>query len=476
MDFEQVRQQVFAKKPLFKQTIDRYGSWSLRDYFSHISSAPCLVPEERRKELLAVLKEKIASFFGKDIAEAAVGELAERNFVSTADHHGLLAHPFFLSCHLAGSSALQETNYRYQFVFSCAGISLNNSSLPRNFLVHDENFEFLKFPFFSLKERHKSIYACEKYTHNSVETIQKKIVAHHGFSSSQRIKVLDLLWEIFGAPQVLSASSFSDQITLVNYHLWSQLPGVGETKLIFLSQEELVVDLLVRFHLGKHTLLDQLFGERSVLDAFEETFDGLVGAFSKKDSSGTLLVWGLVNGERRSLWRKNNELVTLDGTYRLPLTPEDVRQAFLKKEIMPSMALSFIVLSFYYGLVCGGGFSQVNYLTDLKEAFLNFLTKLSVFSNEEKNAAHLTTDRFTGEINYIFLEEESRRCAATALDLILYQADSTGQVLSELTHKCSLSAAIDQMIPELYRIIYHELPPAIVPPFPHPSVLCLKNV
>ena len=62
---------------------------------------------------------------------------------------------------------------------------------------------------------------------------------------------------------------------------------------------------------------------------------------------------------------------------------EALAAALRKRELMPTMALCFIVLSFYYGLRCGGGFLQPNYLTQLKEAYARFLTEIKAENSEK---------------------------------------------------------------------------------------------
>ncbi len=101
----------------------------------------------------------------------------------------------------------------------------------------------------------------------------------------------------------------------------------------------------------------------------------------------------------------------------LTLDPESIIEALENKKIYPSMALCFIVISFYYGFVCGGGFSQVNYLKNMKEAWVRILGILG--ENREALAVEkIPTNIFFGEVIYLF-KNQTEKNPAYSLDLLL---------------------------------------------------------
>ncbi len=471
MDFNELRQKVFEKTPVFGRIMKEYGHVSLQHYFSRSVSAPCLVAEDRKNELLSVVEERLRLALGPVIAAEACRELRERYAVSTADHHGPLAHPFFLSCHLAQSAALSRGTYRSIFVFSCGGVSLNNSSFPRGLLVHSPELDVVRLPLFSLKHRHESVYGLRGYTPKELESVLKHIHEHESFSADSKERLLGLVTEVYGGQRVPSGAYYADQITATNHALWKKIPGQEDYHFIMLQQEDVVVDLLVRYHLGRGTLFEKLFTSPQVLVSFEVCFDGILGAFSRENGQGTVLVWARVGGERMALKHVGNELVSDGGAYRVPLESETLREAFLQKELLPSMALSFMVLSFYYGLTCGGGFSQVNYLSDMRQAYLRFLEHSGISGDEGLVAADIETDRLTAETAYVFLSNHENQVPTTALDLALYKTADTSCYLKELSEYCTLAEAIDQLMPEFYRILYHESPPLSAPNFAYLSAL-----
>jgi hypothetical protein len=471
MDFNELRQKVFEKTPVFGHILKEYGHLPLQNYFSRSISAPCLVTEDRKNELLSVVEERLRVALGPVVAAEVCRELGERYAVSTADHHGPLAHPFFLSCHLAQSAALSRGTYRSIFVFSCGGVSLNNSSFPRGLLVHTPELELVRLPLFSLKHRHESVYGHHGYTEKELEGVLKHVREHKSFSAENKGQLLSLVTEMYGAQSVLSKAYYADQITATNHALWKKIPGQEEFNFIMLQQEDIVVDLLVRYHFGRGTLLEKLFTSPQVLASFEVCFDGILGAFSRDSGQGTVLVWAQVGGERVALKHIGNELISVDGAYCVPLESQTLRDAFLQKELLPSMALSFMVLSFYYGLTCGGGFSQVNYLADMRQAYLRFLEHSGISSDEGLVAADIETDRLTAETAYVFLSNHENQVPTTALDLALYKTVDTSCYLKELSEYCTLAEAVDQLMPEFYRILYHESPPLCAQKFAYLSAL-----
>ena len=137
---------------------------------------------------------------------------------------------------------------------------------------------------------------------------------------------------------------------------------------------------------------------------------------------------------------------------------------------MPSMALSFIVLSFYYGLTCGGGFLQVNYLSEMKEAYLKLL-KNTGNVEEVPHIEKIITDYFCGEFTSAMMSNRKRIAKASSIDLILYGNKGTGIQLQELVGVCTLGEAIDQMMPTFYQIIYGRDSAVPPPPSRHQPIL-----
>ena len=135
MNFQELTEAVFLHSPILKKVLSEKGHLPLRDYFEENTNSSSTINPERQNELVSVIKKMITEVIDPDIAEAAITQLRNQYYVSTADHHGPITHPFFVNSHLAQSIANTQSHLNNIFVFSCGGISLNNSSFPRGILL-----------------------------------------------------------------------------------------------------------------------------------------------------------------------------------------------------------------------------------------------------------------------------------------------------------------------------------------------------
>lgn len=470
MDFHELRDAVFAEKPMLRHVIERQGNLSLFDYFAKSIVSPVVVPKDRQTELLGVLREIIARLVDPLVADTAIEQLRQHYYVSTADHHGPLGHPFFVNSHLAQSIANQAHGLSCIVVLSCGGISLNNSSFPRGLLLHTRTLTEERLPLWSLKDRHHPVYGLPAYTRDHIHELREKII-RLPLPIRDRHCLLSLTDEVYGAPPVFSYQWFAEQSTYTNYHLWKRIPGQEDMHLLHLEQEDIVAELLCRYHLADETLVHTLILTKDGLDAFEQYFNGIRGAFSTTESRGTFLFWGIHDGQRVALYRRGERLVSRDATIDLPIEPESVSQALRTKTIMPSMALTFIVLSFYYGLRSGGGFSQINYLTEMKTAYDKVLNHMGGNQAEKEGLARIDTTYFCGEFVFSTLKNLEKTVHATSIDLVLYGDGATAANLQALARSCTLAEGIDQMMPEFYKIITGKWPSISAPAFPYASCL-----
>jgi hypothetical protein len=217
--------------------------------------------------------------------------------------------------------------------------------------------------------------------------------------------------------------------------------------MVYLPQEEMAVRLFLKYHLNRKTIINRIVFDKKIRELFLEKFDGIIGA---------QLFWGLNEHERVSLRVKNNHLVSADETVDIPLTPSALKKALLAKQLMPTMSFTLTLLSFYYGLACAGGFSQVNYLSEMKSAYLDVLSSIPGTKKEIAIAKAVPTDLFAGEVVLVTLGAGKTKVAATGLDIVLRRDTLTESHLRNLLDKTSLRTATDRMMPELYKIISHE--------------------
>jgi len=135
------------------------------------------------------------------------------------------------------------------------------------------------------------------------------------------------------------------------------------------------------------------------------------------------------------------------------------------------MALTFIVLSFYYGLSCGGGFLQVSYLTAMKEAYRSLRQTIGAGQIEIDQLSSISADYFCGEFVLGTLSNQGRDVPATPFDFLLYANGDTAERLRDTASKRSLNEAVDQMMPELYKIVYGKATNILPPKFSYEPTL-----
>lgn len=475
--FQKLKNAVLDKKPVLKEILAQRGSKNLYEYAKDYIDVNLVPPiHEREDELLSTFEREVGKRLGTQIAKEATDQLRKYYYVSTADHHGPLCHPFFLNSNLIASAPLfekQDPVLKNVIVLACANISFDNSSFPRGLFFNsyaNGMVERHELPFFPRSVRPRPVYKYGPYGTDGIDKIKKILIekAKEGhITQKQSENIAVLLDEIYAKPDVLNSSTFSDQVTKTNFELWQKFfnPGknpqhshIDPPNLIYLEQETFVNQLLMDHHLDSDTTINHILFDKAYNPLMEQYFDGVTGGFSLEKKIGTYLFWGLPGNSkyRLQMVKEGNSLVSVDGSYRVELTPDSLHEKLTKQELIPSTLLSFIVLAFYYGLKLLGGFSQVNYLTFMKNAYIKMQTDRGNYRSIEV-CAHSQTKELCGDVTLAFLGvPDGSLTPATGLDLILYGTENTWPQFVDLARHITLEEALNPMMPELHRITYPE--------------------
>lgn len=469
--FQALRDSVLSQRPILNELIQKRGQKSLYEYTKDYISVNLNPPiKQRQDELIGTFRKEIAKLLGDEIAQKAAKQLERYYYVSTADHHGPICHPFFINANLLLAAPYQEINdpdLQYVIVLACASISFRNSSFPRGLLFHnatDQKFEVERVAFFPASMRACPVFNWRAFVQEEIETIKRDMnnkVKSKKMTMAVGTKINGLMDEIYLQPDVLACKTFSEQVTKTNYTLWQKFFGDAKqapANLICLEQETLVMQLLLDYHLEQDTILHHVLFDASYDPLMQQYFEGVMGAFSIKDHWGSYLFWAIPPGQkyRVQLWKQGNTLVTDDGSYQLELTPAALRVAMEKREIFPTTLLDFFVLSFYYGLKCVGGFNQINYLTDMKNAYIKMNVDRGNYRSIEVCARAQTKEMNDGFTLAFVAGSDQKTYAATGLDFFLYGDDTTWPRLVETIKQITVEEAFNPLLPELYRVIYNE--------------------
>ncbi|MEI7511166.1 MAG: hypothetical protein WCJ84_03350 [Candidatus Peregrinibacteria bacterium] len=471
--FQEIQKKVFKKRPVLEEVIFRNGQKTLFEYaedYLDVNLNPPIL--KRQVDFITTFKSEVKRLLGSNVAEAAAKQLAKYYFVSTADHHGPICHPFFINTNIMTMMPYfthKDTNLDFVIVLSCANISLNNSSFPRGLVFNsfqNGNSKMHRLSFLPSNAHSSTVYNFRAYTSEEIQKV-KNVLREKVLNKELNIREKDLITEVldstYNTPDALQCENFSDQITKTNFSLWRNFFPYNKVKkpdLIYIEQESLVMKLICDHHLDEDTTISRVLFNKKYDDIIIKYFDGMHGAFSVSEKIGTYLFWGVSDAKnyRVQLWKNGNYLMSDDESTKIELTPESIRVAIEKKQIIPSMMLIFMVLSFYYGLKCLGGFSQINYLTHMKNAYIKMQADLEAYRSIEV-CARAQTKELGGDLVIAYLGEKKENgivVPATGLDLILYGNENTWEYLMEMTKELTLYEAISPMMPEFYKIIYPE--------------------
>ena len=471
--FSQLREAVLAKKPILKEILVRHGAKKLYDYARDYIDVNLNPPiQKRQDDFLAVIRKEVVRTLGDEVADSVIRQLSKHYFVSTADHLGPLTHAFFINSNLLMNAPYAESGSRELenvIVLACANVSLNNSSFPRGIVLHslgkDGKTHYNGLSFSSAQYRLCPVYGFKAYNEADLKRMQDTIklkVKEGEMSQPVATQLGDLIKDTYGNPEVLKCTTYADQVTKTNYDLWKKLMKSGgntvKSNLVYLGIEKLVTDLILAYHLDQDTTVNHFLFDPNCYPMIHHYFQGITGTYSLLEQWGTYMFWALPKGSkyREQLWKVGNNLQTKDGSYSLPLTPEGVRKALESGQLIPSTMLIYTVLSFYYGLKCLGGFSQVNYLTYMKNAYIKMQVDRGMYKSIEV-CARAQTKELVGDVNVAFLRlPDGELAPATGIDLLLYGQPNWWDCFVKQSKNISLDEAMNPMMPELYNIIYGE--------------------
>ncbi len=468
--FLRLREKVLVKRPILEEILKKKGDKSLYDYSSDYIDVNLNPPIlHRQSELLTTIHEAATERFGVEVADGVVAQLEKYYFVSTADHVGPIVHPFFLNSNLMIELPFHTHNdpvLKYVVVLACANVSVNNPH-SRALIFNTAQGEELKqhrLSFLPSNSHSCSVYNMRAYMPEEVTKVRKRLHEmgrDEGVPKGTEERIESLIDEIYNTSDILTAPSYREQMSKTNIRLWKKFFAASKVKrpeLVYLEQEDIVVRLITKYHLHQDTVINHILFDPKYEPYINNYFEGIFGSFSRAHASGTYLFWALPKGSKCNLqlWRKGNYLVSKDETYKIELTPEAIGEAMRNRELIPSLLLNFITISFYYGLKCLGGFNQVNYLTLMKNAYIKMNVDLGNYRSIEVCSRAQTKEICDG-MSLAFLGYDGGRSAlAYGLDLILYDRPDSWDKIVSLSKHMTLGEAIDPLMPEIYKISYDQ--------------------
>lgn len=466
--FEEFKKTVFTSRPNIANLYSEHGNTPFYNYVkTHVRENRNKTIKNRKPELHKTLFNHIRKTLGTGIAESVIKQLKSNDSVSTVQHFAPISHPDTFNAVLENSLPYFDSNrpdLKNVLVFACAGVSFNNTKFPRGHLFHSYSNDGLSlnpFAFFghTVDARpviHHPPYGTEgiKESKNDLGNYQRE----GKISQETYQKLLKFIDEVYNSPHPLSQNDYVDQITITNYWMFKKLFeqfNKSKPNLIFLSQEKVVLGLILDHHISNETTIHRILFDQKYHELLEKHLEGVTGAFYKEKELGSFLFWGLPKDSkyRIQLWRNGNKLESKDKTYSVELTPKAIKEAIQKKELIPSVMLTFFVFSLYYGLILGGGYEQTYYLTQTKNNYLKLLAETGDQESIDACEGLVTRNLVIPRPLLTYLEAPGDlRIPATGLDTYLYgdSGKSWGRILAA-SKNVTLGEIIERTLPSIYR-------------------------
>lgn len=465
---QNLKKTVFTSRPNIANLYQQIGDTPFYTYTkSHTKENRNKVIKQRKPQLHKTLHEHIRKVLGSGIADSVIKQLKTNDSVSTVQHYSPLGHPDSLNSVLENALpyfGMNNPAFQNVLVFSCAGVSFNNTKFPRGHLFHTYTNGTLHTNQINLFGHtvdarpviHHPPYTTEAITEGRNTLLQFE--REQKMTREQVQAIMRLFNQMYATPHVLSQNDYVDQLTISNYEYFRRLFS-GYKKfvpnLVYLAQEKIVLDLLLDHHIQQDTSIHHLLFDSAIYPLLERYFDGITGAFSLEKKLGTYLFWAIPKGTkyRTQLWRDGNILKTADGTFSVELTPQAIEKAIRDKELIPSVMLTFCVLALYYGLILGGGYEQTYYLTQTKKKYTALFSEIGDTESAEATEGLITTNLVIPRPLLVYLEgPHDLRVPATGLDLYLYgdTGKSWGRML-EAAKQVTTGEIIERTLPSIYR-------------------------
>lgn len=437
MTLEEAKEIVFSHKQGLRKLYDTYGNKTWADYAS--DRYPKSSHLSHTEELFTSLRSLLVPLIGEDKAKKTELSLQKNGFVSTTDHHGILHHPFFYNASLVrGVLSPHDTIV----CLSCGNISPTNSSYPRGISFRDDNHNIQKISFISLRNRRRPLFGLRAFSRETLETNKDKIQSLH-LATEKKHSLISWIEKIERNKNIFTAPHISDQFTIMNDILWEEIQGSTCGNLVYLEIESLIRQILLDIHINEDTLIHKILFNSHTRNTYINSFKDVAGAHSHKTGRGTDLFWYIdkLHNVRIQLSLVDNNLVSNDHSIRIPLHTNVIRDHLMRFELVPSMALCYSILAFYYGLTLGGGFCQIDYLGDMKRAWKQVADSAGEpFTDTETNV-------FTGEFA---LFTDNTNYPITLFDLYLHKDTAD---LSQIINETPIKKTLDSMMPEFVEIV-----------------------
>lgn len=341
---------------------------------------------ERQRQCVEIINAKLHTLFTEKEISGMNLHLSDGIVASIVDHHNILNHPILVSGIIISSLyRFLEGKSDCIFVLSCGGIPFSNNFHRRGFTFHGKVL-----PFVTAKDRDKILHSFPKRRLEFFRAAEKSGLLG-GYDRKEIDFLMDYEKKINGDGAGPSkAADFVDQLTLLNNRLFPLMFEERMRKnvppMVYFEQEYLGMEILKKLISagGESSFIYRALFEAPYREKALKEFEGIWGAWDSKKGVGTHFFWLVQeNGEEVALECVGSELVPRKpGLRPIKLEPGEIRRLLVEKAIYPNLMLNYGIIVFYCGIKPLTGIGSLNYLTDMKAAWLRVLAGMD--RTEEK--------------------------------------------------------------------------------------------
>jgi hypothetical protein len=471
-------QNLCAKSPSLENTIKSYGKSTIKDFILKINDQQSK-DYDQTQGLSKIIYDYVSPLLGREIALQTISAINKQKISLTANHHGVDYFAQSAQGTMLFTIMLRQQNVKQRAipVIACANISLNNITYPRGILIYGVRKNIIneipyKIPLFPDRYKTRAVWNIPPINKEYVKMALKNVRYLYNtnmISVSSYRTILEVLENEYLNEFVIGQNSYTDQAVILNYKLWKKIfkDNLSDVNVVYLSLEDIAAKLIEIDLYKADSLLNIILFDPEVR---EKVISGLcrckacwdsqilncdVDLDREKRGVGTHFFWGgAKSGKRFSLFLKSYKENSIslvgcsdnsDEIVNIPLDRDILAEKLRTKEIIPSLFLSYLVLSFARGITCVGGYYQSEYLPVMKKKIIAALKDSLSYGHYIGSISKISASKYLSGMQAIMTKtDESSIVPAGPIEIIASGgiSDSDVKNILEITilnaHKASM--------------------------------------
>ncbi|MCP4429564.1 MAG: hypothetical protein GY806_01165, partial [Gammaproteobacteria bacterium] len=442
--------------PSVDTLLSRHESVKLRDFVKQLDQQK-LSGFQCNQDFITEIANYTSETLGSELGKAIFEDLQEMPQVLTANHHGIDTFAQSTQSNLLFSMRKRGNGKPLKTVpvLACGSVPLNNLTYPRGLLIYsgaevNGDGGICKLPLFPDSYKRKLVSVAGPFTTEMLDRSRaraKKLIDDGKLAHSIESTLNAVFDDFTNVGQEFPA--YSRQATVVNHRFWQRLfrDKSCRSELVYIELENIVGRLLGKDLFDKSTICYQLMFDPELRQRLIENLDGQRGCWQYEKllqrgsesaiaggpnvtdlSHGTMFFWGIdIKGKKIPLCvtevqkGKGFELRGADDSGRLwtiPFTATSITQGLQDGRLLPSIFISYLLVSIARGISCIGGYYQADYLPLMRKGVLETLHSKSRETVETNGINNISSDLYLSGMQTIGLETDGQLLPAGPLEII----------------------------------------------------------